>query len=177
MSGKMDIPASEVGVVRLFAVDLDADALKAFGRRNGSWPVADALGIEALAADQVELFPASDLTGVGLARYLEDGFGVAPAELEGMRARLDALTDGVLIVRSRAFGGEAVTLRPRAPLRHIATFREERPPLQFEPLPSASAQGVISPATPAVTPRAKRNWWPLALIVVGVIIIGLALAL
>lgn len=177
MSVKMDVPQSEVGVVRLFAVDLDSAALAAFGRRNGSWPVADALGIETLAADQVELFAAADLTGVGLARYLEEGFGVPPAEIRDMRPRLDALKDGVLIVRSRAFGGAAVTLRPRAPLRHIATFREERPVVQFEPLPSAGARGVISSTAASTPPRARRRWWPLVLIVIGVVIIGLALAL
>ncbi len=177
MSHKMDVPQGEDGVVRLFAVDLDGAALEAFGRRNGNWPVADALGIEALATDQVELFAAADLTGVGLAGYLEDGFGIPPAELKGMRPRLDALKDGVLIVRSRAFGGATVTLRPRAPLRHIATFHEERPAVQFEPLPSAGAQGVISNTTASTPPSAKRRWWPLVLIVIGVVIIGLALAI
>ncbi|UXX81612.1 hypothetical protein [Roseovarius pelagicus] len=177
MSDKMDVPAREDGVVRLFAVDLDPMALEAFGRRNGSWPVADALGVEMLAPDQVELFAVSDLTGVGLTGYLEEGLGVAPAELAGMRPQLEAVKDGVLIVRSRAFGGAAVTLHPRAPLRHIATFHEERPPVQFEPLPSAGAAGVIGSTASSERPRAKHGWWPMALIVIGVIIIGLALAL
>ncbi|RKF16270.1 hypothetical protein D6850_01520 [Roseovarius spongiae] len=177
MSDKIEVSADEHGVVRVFAVDLDADELRAFGQRNGAWPAAEALGVDTLAPDQVELFPASDLAGVGLSGYLEEGLGVAAEELEDMRARLDSLERGVLILRSRAFGGQAVTLKPRAPLRHVATFHEARPKVQFEPLPSSGAVGTVAGTGTAGAPASGRGWWAVILLIAGVAVGLLALAL
>ena len=53
-----------------------------------------ALGAETLDPEHVEVFPVSDLEGVGLAGYLEDGMGVPADQLEDMRAR--ALTPDVI---------------------------------------------------------------------------------
>ncbi len=175
MNERLIIPEGETGVVRVFAVDLDAPALQAFGRRNGTWPLADALGAVPLDPTQAELFSAADLTGVGLVRYLEDGMGIPAEQLAPMRAQLEALQDGILILRSRAFANNSVELRPRAPLRLIASFTEPSPEVQFEPLPSASARGTLT--GPAAPPRApsKRAWWPVWMLVIGLVIILLAI--
>lgn len=146
MSERIEIKASEQGVVRLFDVDLGPDEAKAFNRRNGSWPLRDALGAETLEPNHVDLFQVGDLAEVGLAGYLAEGLGIAPEEVDKHRAAIDALDGTVMIVTSRAFGGTAQTLEPRAPLRLVGTFREDRAPVQFDPLPSDTAKGEVNTA-------------------------------
>ncbi len=140
MSDRIEITPTESGVVRVFDVDLDAEAAKAFNRRNGSWPLKDALGAELLDPEYVDLFQIEDLEGVGLVGYLQDGMGVAAAELADHRAALDRLAGTVLVLGSRAFGGTAQALDTRAPLHLVATFNEEKAPLSFDPLPDESAR-------------------------------------
>ncbi len=136
MSERFEISATERGIVRVFKVDLSEDQIESFDP-------APSLGVASLEPQYTELFPVSDLKGVGLSGYMSEGLGIADAELD--KARLDALKGHVLIVLSAAFGGEALTLTPKAPLRWIGTYTEERAPVQFEPLPDAAAQGQIAP--------------------------------
>ncbi|WP_135504510.1 hypothetical protein [Roseovarius aestuariivivens] len=140
MSDRIEISATEAGVVRVFDVDLSPQDLTDFNRRNGSWPLREALDAEMLDADHVDLIRIDDLEGVGLAGYLEDGMGVSAEDIAESRAALDRLTGTVLVVGSRAFGGTAQVLRPRAPLHLVATFTEERAPVSFDALPDESAQ-------------------------------------
>ncbi len=141
MSDTITIRSTEHGVVRVFAVDLAAEQLTGFNRQNGTWPLQEALGAEVLEADHVDLFAVSDLDELGLTGYLEQGYGMDPEDLADMRVRLNALSGHVLIVTSRAFAGQAQTLKPRAPLRLIASFHENAAPVVFEPLPSKAARG------------------------------------
>jgi hypothetical protein len=138
MSETFHVKSTEHGLVRLFAVDLPPEKIESFD-------VAEALGVKALDPAQVELFAVSDLTGLGLSGYLNEGLGIAREELDS--ARLDALTGCVLIVRSAAFQGQSVKLSPKAPLRWVGTYPEESAPVKFEPLPSAAALGDVPPPT------------------------------
>ena len=158
MSDRMNVPENETGIVRLFSVDLEPSAVPAFFGDNdpgddASWPVQVALGADTLEAEHVELFPVDDLEGVGLSGYLTEGLGIAEADLAGDRARLDALKGYVLVVRSPAFGGAAQVLTSRAPLRWIGTWSEDRPAVEFEPLPDASAHPEPVPETPALAKK------------------------
>lgn len=145
MSDRIEIKPTEAGVVRVFDVDLTAEEAGPFNRRNGTWPLKDALGADVLDPERVDLFRIEDLEGVGLAGYLSDGMGVAAADLEDHRAALDRLSGMVLVVGSRAFGGVAQVLRPRAPLHLVATFNEHTPPVSFEALPDESAKPDSTP--------------------------------
>jgi len=136
MSERFEVLATEHGMVRLFAVDLPKDEIAGLD-------VAASLGVGRLDPERFELFALDDLKGLGLAGYMHEGLGISRAELDV--ARLDALEGHVLILRSAAFGGQAVVLTPRAPLRWIGTYAEETAPVQFTPLPAASAQGVVTP--------------------------------
>lgn len=136
MSERFQVSATERGIIRVFAIDLPEDQVDGFDP-------APALGVTALESQYVELFPVSDLKGVGLSGYMSEGLGVAETELD--KSRLDALDGHVLIVLSGAFGEQPVTLTPKAPLRWIGTYTEEHAPVQFEPLPDAAAQGQIAP--------------------------------
>lgn len=150
MSETMEIKSSEIGVVRVFAVDIPADQIAAFNSRNGTWPLRDALGAGALDPAHVEVFDASDLAGVGLAGYLEEGHAIPEDQIAPMRERLDGQTGTLMVITSRAFEGAAQTLSPRAPLRLIGTFSEPHDPVTFGALPDPGAR------EPEGTPQKKR---------------------
>lgn len=140
MSDKIQIKASETGVVRLFAVDIPSAEIDAFRARNGRWPLREALGAEALDADHIDIFDAADLTGVGLPGYLTEGHDIPDAQITESRAQLEALKGTLMVITSSAFLGQAQTLTPRAPLRLIASFSRAQDPVTFQPLPDASAR-------------------------------------
>lgn len=158
MSDRIEIRESESGVVRVFDVDLDRAEAETFNRRNGSWPLQDALGAETLDPHHVDLIQVEDLTGFGLHQYLEEGMGVSWDDLEDEHVVVEGLKGTVLIVGSRAFGGQAQVLTPRAPLTLVATLNEEKAPVQFEPLPSAGAQVAPAPEEAAeAEPKQKSD--------------------
>ncbi|MFL4470256.1 hypothetical protein ACERZ8_10355 [Tateyamaria armeniaca] len=122
MSETIDIPANQSGVIRVFALsmtDIEAKALK-----SDPAAINAALGAE-VDAEQVEIFPISDLEGVGLVGYLNDGNAVPMDDLAPDRAKLDRLGGWVMIVFSRAFGGQATTLAPASALTLIGTYGAE----------------------------------------------------
>ena len=154
MSDRFDVKENEHGLVRLFSVDLPPTEIKAFQERdfdgeddNPPWPLKEALGATYLDEDFTELFPVSDLTGLGLPGYMIEGLGIAEKDIAEDQARLSAIKGYVLIVTSKAFGGVAQTLHPRAPLKWIGTYAEESAPVTFEPLPSEAAQGNVNMET------------------------------
>ena len=142
MSQTISIPAGEQGVVRLFRVVVERNAIAPWqtADENNRWLVPNALGVNTLDPKGVEIFDTRDLEGFGLSGYLIEGLGIATADIADMAAQLDAITGFVLVVRSTAFSGAATELRPQDPLRHIGTFFEDRPPVKFDPLPSKAAQ-------------------------------------
>lgn len=157
MTDKIEIGESETGVVRVFDVDLDRAEAEAFNRRNGSWPLKEALGAESLDPHHLDLIQVEELTGFGLRQYLEEGMGVAWDDLEDQHVVIEGLKGTVLVVGSRAFGGQAQVLTPRAPLKLVATLNEEKPPIKFDPLPSAGAQVVPAPEEPAGPEPKKKS--------------------
>ncbi|MEQ8896081.1 MAG: hypothetical protein RID23_03250 [Roseovarius sp.] len=176
MSDRINVKASDRGLVWVFAIDLEGDEAVNFNRRNGEWPAQKALGAETLEPEHVEVFQASDLEGVGLAGYLEEGMGVPRDQLQDMRARLDAQQGWVMVVTSKALGGKAQTLTPRAPLRLIGSFSEYRPPVSFETLPSGTATGTVSGSSGETETPRQRNWlWAVAGVVALAIILTLVL--
>jgi len=142
MTDTLTIRQNSVGVVWLFAVDLPEQEIDAFQGRgvsdNGAdvWSIQDALGATYLDGDHYDLFDVADLDDLGLAGLLIDGHGIDPAEIDPMRAQLSQLSGYVLILTSGAVAEVDQTLTPKAPLRWIATFKEDLPPVNFEPLPN-----------------------------------------
>ncbi|QGX97178.1 hypothetical protein EI983_02335 [Roseovarius faecimaris] len=173
MSDRFDISASERGLVRLFALDLPGEEVGKLREAD----LAAMLGVSALDIDQVDLFSTRDLTGLGLSGYMTEGLGIPEAEIAPDRARLDALTGHLMVVRSAAFQGAAVTLTPRAPLRWIGTYTEEKSPVKFEPLPSAAAEGQVAPtAKPRPSDAAMSGRVAMvALLVIAVITLAMVL--
>lgn len=156
MTGRLIIPADEHRVVRVFAVNLPEAQVTAMLRdaptaAPGDLPqvpaAADLLGWPGLDTRHTELFPIRDLTGLGLPGYLSEGLGLDEAEITPDRARLAALDGYILIVLSRAFDGEPVTLDLPAALTLIGTYREKSAPVLFEPLPGTAGQGTLTGKT------------------------------
>lgn len=181
MSDRFDVHSGERGIVRLFQVGLPAEEVDAFaGEGETGWPLKEALGAQSLNADYIELFPVSDLKGVGLAGYMAEGLGIDETEIAADRTRLDALGGHVLLVMSAAFGGTAQTLRPKAPLRWVGTYTEDTAPVKFEPLPSEAAKGTLAgPGAPPQAPsrRSHALIWLIAGLIVGAVVLTLVLAL
>ncbi|WP_397543614.1 hypothetical protein [Roseovarius salis] len=177
MSERIEVKAGERGRVWVFAVDLEPAGLDEFMRHDGRWPVQEALGAETLDPEHVEVFPVSDLEGLGLSGYLSEGHGIPEDQLSDMRARLDAQTGPVMVLTSRAFHGTGQTLTPRAPLRLLASFSEERPPVSFAPLPSGDATGKVSAESAGRALRGPRNWVVPLVIVAVVLAVALVLLL
>jgi hypothetical protein len=151
------IPAEEHRTVRVFAINLPEAEVAAMLRdaptldtalTTGDLPqvpaAADLLGHPDLDTRHTELFGIRDLTGLGLTGYLTEGLGLEDAEIAPDRARLSALDGYVLIVLSRAFGGQAATLEIPPTLTLIGTYREKTAPVLFEPLPGLASLGELT---------------------------------
>lgn len=177
MSGTITVPPLESGVVRIFAVDLDDAAARAFA--DDTEAQAAALGVEDVDGRYVDVFPISRIEGIGLAAYLREGHGLPDAALDDAAPGLEALDGWVAVIGSRAFGEGGVDLAPAAPLRLVATLRDSPEPVSFDPLPSAGAQGTLGgpvapPAPPVRGGRAGRlvAMGILLLIVVAFLVLG-----
>lgn len=153
MSARLSIPADERRTIRVFAVNLPEPQVAAMLRDTpptapGELPqvpaAATLLGWPDLDTRHTELFAIRDLTGLGLIGYLTEGLGLEEAEIAPDRPRLAALEGYVLIVLSRAFGGDPVTLDVPPALSLIGTYREKSAPVLFEPLPGTSGQGTLT---------------------------------
>jgi hypothetical protein len=168
VSGKLTIPAQESRVTRLFAINLPEAQVAAMLRdqtdrtvsATGELPETPAaaalLGWPDLDTRQTELFAVRDLTGLGLPGYLVEGLGLPEEQINADKARLSALEGYVLIVLSRAFGGQDIDLELPAEVTLIGTYRERSAPVQFEPLPSAAARGTLTGA-PAPQPAGQNR--------------------
>ena len=159
MSEALKVRKNEFGVVRLFTVDAEAEGQNKMSAEpewgedpsDPPWPLREALGVDYLDSDFIELFDVADLDELGLAGYMIEGLGIAEDDVAPHRAQLDAIKGLVLIVFSNALGGFETTIRPKSPLRWVGTFVEDRPPVQFDPLPSGGAE-----RPPAPEPEKKR---------------------
>lgn len=168
----MEISAHETGLVRVFSVDLPTEEIDAF--RSGTPSALEkALGTQNLDPAYVELFDIADLEELGLRGYMRDGLGVAEADLTEDAAQIDALKGPVLVLLSGAFRDKKHTLSPQTPLRWIGTWREEKAPVNFEPMPCYSSDGRLNPrgdARPEMTPHSRVLF---AIIALPILLLGL----
>jgi len=121
MSMAIPVPASERGVLRLFALDMAPEQAR-FLREPGA--AAQVLGVGELDPENVDIFAINDLEDLGLEGYLSEGCGISADQIAPDRERLRGLTGWVMVVRSRAFGGRAVRLTPADSVALTATYNE-----------------------------------------------------
>ncbi len=155
MTDPLTVLPGERGVVRIFALTIEAGGIKAF-RAPGA--IDTALGVQNVVTEYVEVFPITDLAGVGLAAYLVDGCGVPETVVEPERERLDAIEGHVMVVLSRAFDGNPAQIQPAGQLRLIGTFSET--PVDWSgngPIETQSARPGSGTATAPRKTRARAR--------------------
>ena len=147
----LEVPRGEHGVIRVFTLDM-APEQAAFQREPGA--AEQMLGLTGLAADQIDVIRLDDLEDLGLAGYLTEGCGIPAAQIDPDRARLAALKGWVMVVRSRAFGGDPARITPAPGVTLVAGYREPATDWRAEPLRSRSAEPYSAPRQ---SPREARS--------------------
>ncbi len=162
MSDPYDVTTSETGVVRIFTTDLEPQGNAAITSKN----VQKLLGSEIeLEPSGVEVFPSKMIEPIGLTTYLTEGYGIPEDDLAGTSAALDAHSGLMILIRSSAFMGRAVTLDPVAGIRFIGAFREPATAPPGSMAHPASAEGPLEVKGSGEMPsgRPVRNGWIIAL--------------
>ncbi len=155
MSDPLSVPATERGVVRVFQVTIEAGTAGAF---QAPGAIDRALGLRDVNTDYVEVFPVSDLAGVGLATYLVDGCGVPEPVIAPDRDRLDLLTGHLMVVLSKAFRAQPAQIAPAAQLHLVGIYAET--PVDWTgngPIETASARPGSGPGQTPPDPGATRR--------------------
>lgn len=156
----MTLTSGDRDTVHLFTVDLDEDALWSFvvpDPQTGAYPLKTALGVDELDETQVEGAVAEDLEGIGLTGFLIEGIGIDETQIAPDRARIDAITGSVVIIRGAAFEGAHVPLTPKPPLTHFGSWSMTPAATTMEPLRSEAATGTLPPADLPVPPSRRTN--------------------
>ncbi|MBT8474116.1 MAG: hypothetical protein HKO95_15730 [Rhodobacteraceae bacterium] len=179
MTDPLAVSAHERGVTRVFALNLPKEQIATFvketygpGDDDYDWPLRNALGIDALDHDFVEVIDLSDLSEYGLLQYLIDGHGVDAKQIAPDAARLSAITGHVVIVSSSAFGQFAQTLAPKPPLDLVATYREAPPIPPMDALPSESAKGALETGETAQAPGSLNRGLLIVVVALAVVVLA-----
>jgi len=150
------IEKAQAGVIRVFAISRPmADMARALQQQPAT-ALASALLGHPVSDDDVELFAIADLAGVGLPRYLTDGYDVDPDALRKDRARLEALDGYVLLLHSRVAHAGDVVLSPTAELTLIGTYTEPAADHVAPPLAVEAAMPYSGARAAPVAPRRSR---------------------
>lgn len=120
MDKALEVHAHERRVVRVFALDVPPAQIRFLKEEPAA--IADLLGLLTIETDHVDLIRLTDLDDLGLEGYLSEGCDVPQQDLAPVSDDLGSLKGYVLVVLSRAFGGNAVTLAPKPGLSLVATF-------------------------------------------------------
>lgn len=149
MTDPLTIAAGEHAVLRLFSLDMRPEEAR-FLREPGA--AAQILGVTDLNPDHIEIFPLSDLEDLGLVGYLTEGCGLSRDQLD--IAKLDALTGWVMLLRSKAFDGQSMHLRPNPNISLVGVYTEDGADWTAHPIPTKSAQPYSAPRK---SPRQIRS--------------------
>lgn len=167
MSARIDIPASERGKTRVFAVNLP-------------WAEAQAttaqalLGVEDLPEGAATLFPVADLADIGLTGYLTEGLGLSDDQIAVDKSKLSALDGFVLVLVSNLLKGQAVTVDPGPNLTLIGTYLDVPAAVDLTPLTSDAASGQLAGGNAPLDPP---KFEVLYLMIAAIILSALVLAI
>lgn len=158
MIDAVNVSQDEVGVVRLFQVDITPSDLDRIKFPKPDTPptaaaIANLVGLDWIEEGYAELFDVQDLEGLGLADYLVQGSGIDESNIAELRDTLESIEGIVLILYSRAFGGNAYTLKPRRSLQTVTVLHESSVDITFKDLPSVAATEPSNLGTPPAHPH------------------------
>lgn len=152
----INIPQHEHGIIRVFAISRPmSDMTIALEQQPKALLASTLLGHNVADAD-VELFPLSDLVGVGLPQYLIEGYDVDKNEVHNDRARLEALDGYVLLLFSRVSNDGDVALHPLSDLTLIGMYAEPKADHTSEPITTDAASPYSGVAPPVTAMRRSR---------------------
>ncbi len=151
MSARLTVPAGEIGVLRLFALDMPREQIRFLRDEPGA--LDDLLGVTGIDPDHVEIFAVADLEELGLPGYLREGHAIPGDQIDPDHARLAAQRGHVMVLHSRAFGGQAITLTPADTLIPLGTYSAMPADWTARPQPTPES---AKPHGGAPTPRAAR---------------------
>ena len=154
MDTVVHIPKGERGMIRVFGLDMRPEQAR-FLREPAALP--QVLGIEDINLDQVEIFPISDLEDLGLVGYLTEGCGIPTDQLTNDRDLLTGLSGHVMLIRSRAFGGEETRLTPAVQITFIGAYGEDQTQWTGAPIKTDSAKPYSAPRLSPRKGRAKAR--------------------
>ena len=140
MTSPVVIPRHEHGVIRIFAISRPIAGVARALRQHPKAALATELLGHAVTSDMIELFALSDLTGVGLSRYLADGYDVDAEALRADHTRLEGLDGYVLLLFSSVAKDDTVALRPHADLTLVGTYAEPKPAQAATPISTDAAK-------------------------------------
>lgn len=171
MKTPLTLPAHESNVIRVFAINKPvAEVALALETLPKPDLARQLLGNPHLDTARAEIFPVSDLTGMGLAGYLVEGYAAQEAHISPDRAKLDALEGYVLLLFSNNSTGTSTTLNPGSNLTLIGTYSEYQPPTGTGAITSDSAKPYSgTPGTPHAPP--KRSAYRSLMIVLACLLI------
>ncbi|WP_370231079.1 hypothetical protein [Cognatishimia sp.] len=182
MSDVLHVDPGERGSLRIFTVDIEASARRKLLTPKSDMPPVGAalgglLGVDWIDPDHADLFDIAELDDLGLRGFLSQGAGVSEADLDAHRAQLDALSGTVLIVYARGFSEAGHQLTPAPQVTPVLYLREDKEHIQFDPLPSAAAQGQLTPPppvqkTPHLTVLLAILALPILALIVGAVVLG-----
>ena len=135
----LTIPADDHGQIRVFATDADLPPEVIEKTPRGLEYLFEA----ELNPDFVDIVRIADLGGMALSAYIAEGYDMAPDLVD--KAAVDAITGYAVLVLSRATGEVETTLTPADGLRHVTTYSPVAKITPPEPLPDASAKGILEP--------------------------------
>ena len=140
MTQAVVIPRHEHGVIRVFAISRPIAGVARALKQHPKAVLATELLGHAVTVDMIELFALSDLTGVGLSRYLADGYDIDAEALRADHTRLEGLDGYVLLLFSSVAKDDTVTLRPHADLTLVGTYAEPKPAQAAAPISTDAAK-------------------------------------
>lgn len=147
MTTELTIPALDHGQIRVFEMappapqsllDKTPAALETF------------FGTSGLNSDFIDIFEVQNLGEMGLIDYLRTGYDLTADVVDD--AALKGVNGVVILMMSRATGGEAVTLKVAPEIQHITTLGEPARMRAPTPIKSEASQGVVEDTPTKKTP-------------------------
>lgn len=143
-------------MIRVFAISRAMSDMARALKQQPKRALAATLLNHPVEDEDFELFALSDLAGVGLPRYLSEGYDVDKSAIRKDHTRLESLDGYVLLLFSRVARQGDITLSPASELTLIGTYTEPKPLHAAAPITTEAAKpytGSNAPPPPLTRSR------------------------